>query len=381
MKKKILFVTATRADFGKLKSLIKISKKNKKFKVFIAVTGMHMMPQFGSTHTEVDKFFKSNVIKFKNQVISNRLEIVLNNTIKKFSKIVNTLKPDLIIIHGDRVETLACALVGSLNHILTGHIEGGELSGTIDDTIRHAVTKLSHVHFVGNKEASSRVLSMGEKKESIFTIGSPDMDVLLSKKLPTIKFVKRRYGIDFKNYAILLWHPVTSNIINLKQDTKKLVNFVNKYNQKFIVIYPNNDPGTKIITDCYLQFLNKKKSKICRSLRFENFVTLLKNSEFIIGNSSAGVYEAPIFGIPTINIGNRQHKRLNTKIIKNLEINNIKSKNIKHFLNNYRSIKKKYYGTGKSDKKFSQILQQSSFWKTSKQKYFSDLKRKYKKTK
>ena len=110
-------------------------------------------------------------------------------------------------------------------------------------------------------------------------------------------------------------------------------------------------------------------------------MTLLKNSEFIIGNSSAGVYEAPIFGIPTINIGNRQHKRLNTKIIKNLEINNIKSKNIKHFLNNYRSIKKKYYGTGKSDKKFSQILQQSSFWKTSKQKYFSDLKRKYKKTK
>ncbi len=379
MKKKILFVTATRADFGKLKSLIKISTKNKKLKIYIAVTGMHMMPQFGSTHTEIDKFFKTNVIKFKNQVLSNRLEVVLNNTIKKFSKIVNKLKPDLIIIHGDRVETLACALVGSLNHILTAHIEGGELSGTIDDTIRHAVTKLSHVHFVGNKEASSRVLGMGEKKNSIFTIGSPDMDVLLSKKLPSIQFVKKRYAINFTSYAILLWHPVTSNIINLEQDTKKIINFVNKYNQKFIIIYPNNDPGTKIITDCYLRYLNKKKCKIFRSLRFENFVTLLKNSEFIVGNSSAGVYEAPIFGVPTINIGNRQHKRINTKIIKNLEIDNLNSNKIKYFLKNYKLIKKKYYGAGNSDKKFLQIIQKSSFWKTSKQKYFSDSKVKPKK--
>jgi UDP-N-acetylglucosamine 2-epimerase (hydrolysing) len=374
MKKKILFVTATRADFGKVKSLIKITKKNKKFEVFIAVTGMHMISQFGSTHTEVDKFFKTNVIKFKNQSISNRLEIVLNNTVKKFSKIVKFLKPDLIIIHGDRVESLACALVGSLNHILTAHIEGGELSGTIDDTIRHAVTKLSHVHFVGNKKASLRVLSMGEKKKSIFTIGSPDMDILLSKQLPSINTVKKRYGINFNKYGILLWHPVTSNIRNLKSDTKKIINFINKYNQKFIIIYPNNDPGTQIIISHYLKYLNRSKCKIFKSLRFEYFVSLLKNSEFIIGNSSAGVYEAPIFGVPTINIGDRQHRRLNSKIIKNIDIRNLKNSSINLFLKNYKPIMKKYYGTGNSDKKFFKIIKDKSFWKISKQKYFSDLK-------
>ncbi len=374
MKKKILFVTATRADFGKLKSLIKITKKNKKFIVYIAVTGMHAMSQFGSTHTEVDKFFKSNVIKFKNQSISDRLEIILNNTVKKFSEIVKLLKPDLIIIHGDRVETLACALVGSLNHILTGHIEGGELSGTIDDTIRHAVTKLSHVHFVGNKKASIRVLGMGEKKNSIFKIGSPDMDLLLSKKLPKISFVKKRYDIKFKKYAILLWHPVTSNIRNLEQETRKLISFVNKYRQDFLVIYPNNDPGTKIIIRSYLKYLKKNKCKIFKSIRFEYFATLLKNAEFIIGNSSAGVYEAPIFDVPVINIGKRQHKRLNSKIIKDIEINNINIKTVKTFLNNYKPSKVQYYGSGKSDKKFLKIINKPSFWKISTQKYFSDKK-------
>ena len=254
MKKKIIFVTATRADFGKLKSLIKITKKSKKFSVYIIVTGMHMMSKFGSTHVEINKFFKSNIIKFKNQEFKDNIETILTNTIEKFSEIVKKIKPDLILIHGDRIESLGCALVGSLNHTLTAHIEGGEVSGNIDDTIRHAVTKLSHIHFVGNNKAKKRVLNMGEKRNSVFTIGSPDMDILLSKKLPTIKFVKKNYGIKFKNYAVLMWHPVTSGVYRLKNDTKKLINFVNYYNQNFVIIYPNNDPGTKIIIESYKKY-------------------------------------------------------------------------------------------------------------------------------
>tara|TARA_Y100001958_G_C21231335_1_gene557096 strand:+ start:1482 stop:1988 length:507 start_codon:yes stop_codon:yes gene_type:complete len=165
MKKKILFVTSTRADFGKIKPLIKIVKKNNNFTVNILVTGMHMLTEYGSTHTEIDKFFKSGVIKFKNQIVGDKLEKILTETIQKFSKVVKEIKPDLIIIHGDRVEPLACALVGSLNHILTAHIEGGEVSGNIDDTIRHAISKLSHIHFVGNDLAKKRLINMGEKKK------------------------------------------------------------------------------------------------------------------------------------------------------------------------------------------------------------------------
>ena len=373
MKKKILFVTATRADFGKLKSLIKITKKSNKFSVYIIVTGMHMMHKFGDTHTEIDKFFKSNIIKFRNQKFKDDLETILTNTTEKFSKIVKKIKPDLILIHGDRIESLGCALVGSLNHILTAHIEGGEVSGNIDDTIRHAVTKLSHIHFVGNNKAKKRVLNMGEKRNSVFTIGSPDMDILLSRKLPSIKSVKKKYGIKFKRYAILLWHPVTSKVHRLKKDTNKLVNFVKEYNQNFVVIYSNNDPGTEIIIDSYKKLLKTDKNKIFRSIRFENFISLLKNSKFIIGNSSSGIYEAPIFAVPTINIGDRQHKRLNSRAIKNLKIESLNKYNVDKFLNSYRQIKKKYFGSGNTDQKFLREINKSAFWKISTQKYFSDI--------
>ena len=218
--KKIIFVTSTRADFGKLKSLIKITKKQKSFKVYIVVTGMHLIGKFGNTYREVTKIFKKNVIKFKNQSLNDPLELILTKTTKKFSNIVKKINPDLIVIHGDRVEALSCALVGSLNHILTAHIEGGEVSGTIDDTIRHALTKLSHIHFVGSKVAYKRVLKMGENKDCIFNIGSPDIDIILSKKLPTIKNVKTRYSINFRDYGILLWHPVTSKILSIKLNKK-----------------------------------------------------------------------------------------------------------------------------------------------------------------
>ena len=373
MKKKIIFVTATRADFGKLKSLIKITKKSKKFSVYIIVTGMHMMSKFGSTHGEINKFFKSNIIKFKNQEFKDSLETILTNTTEKFSKIVKKIKPDLILIHGDRIESLGCALVGSLNHILTAHIEGGEVSGNIDDTIRHAVTKLSHIHFVGNNKAKKRVLSMGEKRNSVFTIGSPDMDILLSKKLPSIKFVKELYGIKFKNYAVLMWHPVTSSVYRLKEDTKKLINFVNYYNQNFVIIYPNNDLGTEIIIDSYKKLLKTGKNKMFDSIRFERFVSLLKNSKFIIGNSSSGIYEAPVLGIPTINIGERQHKRLNSRAIKNLKIESLNKYNVDKFLNNYKQIKKKYFGKGNADKRFIQVMNKNAFWKISTQKYYADI--------
>ena len=332
-----------------------------------------MIPRFGNTYQEINKFFKSNIVKFRNQKFGDNLETVLTNTTEKFSKIVKKIKPDLILIHGDRIESLACALVGSLNHILTAHIEGGEVSGNIDDTIRHAVTKLSHIHFVGNSKARKRVLNMGEKRNSVFTIGSPDMDILLSQKLPSINFVKKKYEINFKKYAILLWHPVTSKIYRLKKDTKKIINFVNKYKQNFVVIYSNNDPGAKIIIDNYKKLLIPGKNKVFRSLRFENFISLLKHSEFIIGNSSSGIYEAPIFAVPTINIGDRQHKRLQSRAIKNLKIGSLNNYNVDKFLFNYRQIKKKYFGSGNTDKKFLKVINKSSFWKISAQKYFSDI--------
>ena len=371
-KKKIIFVTATRADFGKLKSLISIVKTSKKFEVFIIVTGMHVIPKFGDTYKEVVKTFGPNIIKFSNQSLGDRLEIILTKTTNRLSKIIKKIKPDLIVTHGDRVEALATALVGSLNHILTAHIEGGELSGTIDDTIRHAISKLSHVHFVGSKTAEKRIRKMGEIKKNIFNIGSPDIDIIVNKNLPTILKVKKRYSISFENYSILLWHPVTSKIDTLKKNTVKILEFIKKLNQNFLVIYPNNDPGSNIIINCYKKNKNKK-IKILKNMRFEYFLSLLKNAKFIMGNSSSAIYEAPMLSTPAINIGDRQHKRIKSKIVKNVEIGELNEDVIQKFFRNYSPSRKKYYGQGNSDKKFIKIIKSKSFWETPKQKFFSDL--------
>ena len=373
MKKKILFVTGTRADFGKLKSLIQMYTRKKQFISFIVVTGMHMLPQFGSTYVEVEKNFKSNIIKFKNQKFGEDMENILTKTISKFSKIVKRVSPDLIVFHGDRVETLACSIVGSMNHILTAHLEGGEISGSIDDSIRHAVTKLSHTHFVGNIKAQKRILRMGEIKKSTFVVGSADNDIMLRKKLPSLNYVKKHYNIDFKEYAILLWHPVTSELPTLKSTTVELIKLINKIKTNFVIIYSNNDPGTNIIISTYKKMLDKKRSKLLKSMRFENFLSLLKNAKFILGNSSSGIYEAPILGTPCFNIGSRQHKRIKTRAIKDLNINQINNSSITNFLTNYKKIKYDNFGKGETSKKFVKIISNKKFWRISRQKFYEEI--------
>ena len=212
---------------------------------------------------------------------------------------------------------------------------------------------------------------MGELSKTIFKIGSPDIDVILKKKLPKIKSVKKRYSIKFKKYCILIWHPVTSKINDLKNDTIKLLKVLKTSKRNIVAIYPNNDPGHNKILSLF-KSIKDKKFKLLKSLRFESFITLLKNSDFIIGNSSSAIYEAPILGIPSINIGDRQHMRINLKSIKNINIENFKVQTIDNFLQNYTTKKIKNFGKGDSDKKFIKILKTKKFWEISSQKFFYD---------
>ena len=151
--KKIVFLTGTRADFGKLKSLMSISQNSKNFEVHLFVTGMHMNTLYGFTVDEIEKAGFKNIYKYINHDSIEYMDRTLSKTIDGFSEYISQINPDLIVVHGDRVEALAGAIVGSLNNILVAHIEGGEVSGTIDELIRHSVTKMSHIHLVANSEA------------------------------------------------------------------------------------------------------------------------------------------------------------------------------------------------------------------------------------
>lgn len=319
MNKKILFISGTRADFGKLKPIINKTLNIPNFTTSIFVTGMHMLSKYGYTYEEVKNNFSEIVYGFVNQNSRSSLDEILSKTILGLSDYVRENMPDLIIVHGDRVEALAGAIVGSLNNIRVAHIEGGEVSGTIDESIRHAVTKFSHIHFVANLISKHRLLKMGEDSNSIFEIGSPDFDVMSSNQLPSITESKIHYSITFSRYSIVLYHPVTTELSNLKNEILDLVQALNESKKNYIVVMPNNDPGSEIIHDIFKKYLNLHRSKYFPSIRFEYFLTLLKNSEMIIGNSSAGIREAPFFGIPTINIGSRQNKRSNNPNIINIK--------------------------------------------------------------
>ena len=319
-KKKIIFITGTRADYGKIKNLIKTLSSKKIFDIHIFVTGMHLLKKYGSTKNIIIKENKRNakIHLFQNQSYEDQLDIILSKTVNGFSKYLKKIEPDMVVIHGDRVETLAAAISSSFNNFLTCHIEGGEQTGTIDEHIRHSVTKLAHIHLVSNLNAKKNLLRMGENPKSVFIVGSPEVDLMKSKQLPDLKEVKKRYNINFENYAILIFHPVTTNLKSLKNEVNIILKVLNKLNKNTVIVLPNNDPGSYFIFEIYRKFKKNKNFKFIDSMRFEYFLTLLKNSSFILGNSSSGVREAPYYGVPTINIGTRQINRANTKSILNI---------------------------------------------------------------
>ena len=334
---------------------------------------MHNIKLYGSTVGEliIDKI--KGIYFHKNQNKLSKMDEILINTIRGFSPFLKKFKPDLVVIHGDRIEPLACAISSLLNNFLVAHVEGGEVSGTVDEMLRHAISKISQIHLVSNKIAKKRLIQMGENKKNIFIVGSPDVDIILSKSLPTLKEVKKRYDINFDKFAIAILHPVTTNIDNLKKEAKIFFKSLANSKKNFILIYPNNDHGSKYILKELLKYNNSKNFKIFPSIRFEYYLTLLKNSKFIIGNSSSGIMEAPYYGVSTINIGDRQKNRLRSKLIKNTSFSEKKIVKLIKFVENRKINKRNFFGEGRSSKKILGLLQTNKIWKIRNQKNFVDI--------
>ena len=378
-KKKIVFLTGTRADFGKTKSLISVVANSRLFEPHIFVTGMHMSVKYGGTFNEVVRCGFPNIYKYINGAESGAMDLTLSNTIHGFSQYVKIIKPDLIVLHGDRAEALAGAIVGSLNNILTAHVEGGEVSGAVDEHMRHSISKMSHAHFVANTEARNRLIQMGENRGHIFVIGSPDLDVMASNTLPTLKEAKSYFEIPFEQFALAVYHPVSTEIGKLFEYAHNFVDALVDSGHNYIVVYPNNDPGTDIILEAYKQKLfNNERFRVFPSVRFEHFLTFLKNSQFVIGNSSLGIHEAPFYGIPSLNVGDRQRSRWGKKPMPGLFHVSHSKKEILNLIEKIRRKKNRFkpvrrFGAGFSSKKFIDILKNKKFWQTEIQKKFFDL--------
>jgi len=368
----ILFVTGTRADFGKLEPLA-IAARDAGHEVAFYVTGMHMLERYGLTKLEVHRTAGVRVYEAQNQRDGDPQDLILAKTVTGFSDFVSEHQPDLVVIHGDRVEALACALVCATNYIRCAHIEGGEVSGTIDEIYRHCNTKLASNHFVSSKDAKRRVMALGESEDMIHVIGSPELDFHANESGVSISEVKQRYDIPFDDFGICTFHPVTSERSTIAAQAKALFEALETSDRSFVVIAPNNDPGSEGIFDI-LNSLPKDRFRVLPSMRFAYFSELMKNASVIVGNSSAGVREAPFLGVPSLDIGTRQTNRANAPSLKSAKSD--ETDLILEFL--AESWGKAYqrhtaFGEGKAAAKFTELLSQVSFWNSPLQKRFQDI--------
>ena len=336
--KKILFISSSRADYGLLRNVILETKKNKKIKVFVLVTGSHLSKQFGNTIKEIEKDgLKKNIIKkkiLKKSFFEKDISNYISQTITSTSSTLDKIKPEKIVILGDRYELFGCAIASMSHRIPIAHIHGGEVtSGAIDDSIRHSISKLSHLHFPIHDEYKKRLIQLGENPETIFNYGG-----LGAHSIKNIKFKSKldlenelKIKLD-KKIFLITFHPTTLEKNKSKYQVSNLLSALDK-SKDVIKIFtsPNFDHENKIIKRKILNFTYKNKNAFFySSLGHSSYVSLMKISSLVIGNSSSGVLETPSLGIPTVNIGNRQKGRIisenivNSKYEKNHIIKNIK---------------------------------------------------------
>ena len=314
--KKILFISSSRADYGLLKNvIIETQKLNRE--TYLLVTGSHLSREFGKTFSEIKKDKIKNIIKkkildknFKDSNVSN----YLIKSIKITRDVIKKVKPDVLVILGDRYEILGSAIASMISRIPIAHIHGGELTlGALDDSIRHSITKFSHLHFPIHDQYKKRIIQLGENPKSIFNFGGLGAHLISKTKFLKKEDLEKILKIKLNQKIILAtFHPVTLEKYQSGNQIKNLIKFLNSLNN-YIIIFtsPNFDNETQVIKKELIKFLKKKKNiYYFDSLGSQTYISLMKIAYLVIGNSSSGVLETPSFGTKTINIGNRQHGRI-----------------------------------------------------------------------
>ncbi len=362
--KKILCMTGTRADYPRIKSVLREIASNN-FNLKLVVTGSHLSKKFGFTINEIleDKFKIYKKIKILNENFNTHFDtsLAISKLIKEFSNTLKKLKPDLVLLTVDRFETLACAVASSTMNFPIAHIQGGEVTGTYDETIRHAVTKLSHIHFAANNDAKKRIIRLGENKNFVFNVGCPFIDEIKSVDLLSKKNLFSKYNLNLEKKTILfIQHPVTTEYHEVnKQISKSIKALKNFKNSQVLCVLSNFDAGNKRI----ISALEKQRNyKTFANLKNRDFLSFLRHSDVLVGNSSSAIREAPSFKLPAVNIGTRQNNRLKAKNV--IDVPNDTAKIIKAvnkalydkvFIKSLRKIKNPY-GDGNSAKKIVKIL-------------------------
>ncbi|HLB41812.1 MAG TPA: UDP-N-acetylglucosamine 2-epimerase [Gammaproteobacteria bacterium] len=317
-KRKIAVVTGTRADYGLLFCLMHEIQRDPDLTLQVMVTGMHLSPEFGLTYKLIEKDGFNIDAKIEMLLSSDTAVGVAKSIglgIIGFTDALAKLLPDMVVLLGDRFEALAVAQAALIQRIPLAHIHGGELSeGTLDDAIRHSITKMAHLHFVASEPYRKRVLQLGEDSRRVFNVGAPGLERIAKTKLLSREELEKRIGFKFGKINFLVtYHPAT---LDIKENVKELQNLftaLDRFSEaKIIFTKANTDEAGKFINFKIDEYVSRHSYRAASfvTLGDLNYLSLLQFVDAVIGNSSSGLIEAPYFKKPTINIGSRQSNRL-----------------------------------------------------------------------
>lgn len=320
---RLCFVTGTRADYGLLEPIIAAAKADPHFDVTIIASCMHLSAEFGMTVNEIET---------DGYQVDARVEMPLSDDSRHgiaksmgvgvvgFADAFQSLKPDMIMLLGDRFEALAAAQTALVLGIPIAHVSGGDVTyGAFDDSFRHAITKMSHLHFVSSTEAETRVRQLGEPDNRVFPFGDPGLDRLLTMDLMSRGELEQSLDFEFGDRTLLFtFHPVTVDDMPSAQQLEIVLGALTDLGPKFstVITMPNADPGGRELGRMVEAYASAHENVSCfNSLGSKRYISLMAQCDAVVGNSSSGLLEAPSFGKPTVNIGNRQAGRLRVKSV------------------------------------------------------------------
>ena len=364
MKKKILFITGSRGEYGYIRPILNLIKQSDVLEYEIVGTNMHLLPDFGDS---ISEFYKDG-FEVKYQPLMTLGGYTPASMVKSLSvfglslaDILSSSNPDFILLAGDRGEQLMAAIAGAHMSIPVAHIQAGELSGNIDGLSRHAIARFTHIHFAANVDAETRLIRSGEQEFRVFNVGAPQLDEFISGHITTKSKLKEKYQAINDGFVLFVQHPVTEQHEQAYDQVKLSLKVLEDININVIAVLPNSDAGSASVIKAF-EDGSFDKLYTYRNVPREDYAGFLENALCIVGNSSSGLLEAPTFGLPAVNIGRRQEGRCQGANVINCDhdYESIYKSINQAISNDFRSSligMKNPYGDGKSSSRIIDILQ------------------------
>lgn len=352
--RKVFIITERRADYSRFRPIMNLIKNDPGIDYDLVVTGMHLKKEHGLTINEIIKdgfkIFSKFEMFIEDEDSGASMVRSFGECLKKVTYEIEKSKPDIILSGFDIAANFAVTVAGAHMNIPVAHIQGGEVTGTIDESIRHAMSKFSHYHFAANEDACARLIKLGEIPEHVFNVGCPSIDAILQVNDDTN--ILNKYSLS-NNFYIVLQHPVTTEIEKSSKQIEETLQAVVESGIEAILVLPNNDAGFSNI----IKNIKNSKLKFVETLSIDDYVNLLKRSSGLIGNSSSGIHETATFNIPTINIGTRQQGRLRSNNVIDVDYN--KNEILEAIQKSKKMMGKEFhkiYGTGNSSEQIVELL-------------------------